>query len=221
MRSSWGCSCSRGVCPPPALLSLITRTGAQVVQVGHRDAGEGFERDIAKHVERALGQLLGGRPRKLAVQVVELGQQDHVGRGVALRERLRRRAAPVDDLPALLPLRDQSAQLRPRVARDLAKESPQDALVGSREATVVKLAQGDRQPQVPASASGRFETDGAAAGEKDADLVQRLQGLRIQGHDRPPRMTPARKARLMCHWKRLGVDDLVGALHNSAPCLRP
>lgn len=86
-------------------LTLMAGAGVQVVWMGDGDAGEGLEGGIAEHAERTFGQLFGGRPGELAVQAVELDQPCHVGRGVAVLERLSWRAAPVNDLPVLLPSR--------------------------------------------------------------------------------------------------------------------
>ena len=71
---------------PVQPLGLVAGLGAQVVQVGHRQAGQALVAGIAVERVGALHELLGGRPRQGAMQGIGVREQSHIGGGELARK---------------------------------------------------------------------------------------------------------------------------------------
>ena len=110
----------------------------QVVDVAVRNPRQALEALVAEDMVLAPQDPLGRRSGELAEGLVHLGQQHRVGGRVHRREGPGGRTQPVVADPARAALlRDQPGQLGIRVAGDLGKELPHQALPGPRQAEVV------------------------------------------------------------------------------------
>jgi len=98
--------------PPPA--APVGLGAPQVVQMAVGDPGQALVADLAEDLPGALTELARGRPREVAMQGIDLGQQAHVLGRVAACKGLGGRAAPV---PQHLPLLRSPHQARERRSR--------------------------------------------------------------------------------------------------------
>lgn len=136
-----------------------------------------------------VGDLLGGGPRELSVQLVDLDEACDVGVGVAPAECVQRRSTPVVQPARGEPLRHQARQLRSRKAGHFAHQREHSAFVPTAQGEVVELSERVSDPLAAFVAGRRYEPDWDRPVEKGPDVVQGSEQAGVEGHDHPPRMT--------------------------------
>lgn len=107
-----------------ATYALVGLRLPEVVQRAVGDRGQALEAGIAEDLIGTLTELAGGRAREGTVEGIDLGQQPHIGGGVAAGEGPGRRAAAVTDAAGVAKLLDESGHLGPGQTGDLAPQVP-------------------------------------------------------------------------------------------------
>ena len=160
----------------------------QVVDVAVRNLRQALETLVAEDMVHAPQGPLRRRPRELAERLVHLGQQQCVGGCVDRREGPGGRTKPVvADVARAALLRDQPGQLGVRVAGDLGKELPHQALPGPRQADVV--AEPDQRAlneRVGGLAVAGGDVRRHVPVEEGADVVERPNPFGAECHDHAP-----------------------------------
>ncbi len=134
----------------------------------------------------ALTELACGRAGQGAVEGIHLGQQAHIGVGIAAAEGLGRRPAPITDPSGLDKLGDQAGQLGSRQAADPCQILPHQALVDLAQAGVAKTPELGGNPGIDRVAVRGVEAQLGTAFDESPDLLQALETFGSECHDHPP-----------------------------------